>query len=264
MKRIITALSTLLLLTTLTLPCCAEAVFETAWDLNQVWAPSNYPDYVCGVWSNDGGTYDITIAVLNTDEGNRGKEEILELIEDDASVTFTYGEYSRNYLTDVQDELLELFKTKEEHGLISTALDEYESRIALGILKEYKGNKKTEELITNLTSQYGDIFTITYCDEPVLDTLLVTPPITTPITDNTIDNKKSQNITTIVLVLILITSIAFMVIRKRRKTVMQTNAGENITHTPLTEKEIEHTIKSSEIDYPQTLDKKILDEIESK
>lgn len=263
MKKLLTALTTIMLLITFTLPCCAEAVFETAWDLNQVWAPSNYPDYVCGVWSNDGGTYDITIAVLNTDEGNRGKEEILELIEDDASVTFTYGEYSRNYLTDVQDELLELFKTKEEHGLISTALDEYESRIALGILKEYKGNKKTEELIADLTTQYGDIFTVTYCDEPVLDTLLVTPPITTPITDNMIDNKKPQNITTIVLVLILITSIAFMVIRKKRQAIVQTNAGKNIEVTQFSEKEIEHAIKNSDIDYPQTLDKRILDEIES-
>lgn len=263
MKKLLIALTTIMLFITFTLPCYAEAVFETAWDLNQVWAPSNYPDYVCGVWSNDGGTYDITIAVLNTDEGNRGKEEILELIEDDASVTFTYGEYSRNYLTDVQDDLMELYKTNDEHGLISTALNEYESRIALGILKEYKGNKKTEELIADLTTQYGDIFTITYCDEPVEDTLLVTSPITTPITDNALGNTKSQNITTIVLVLILISSIAFMVIRKKRKTVMQTNTGENITFTPLTEKEIEHAIKNSDIDYPQTLDKRILDEIES-
>ena len=259
MKRIITALTTFLLLITLTLPCCAEAVFETAWDLNQVWAPSNYPDYVCGVWSNDGSTSSITIAVLNTDEGNRGKEEILELIEDDSSVTFTYGEYSRNYLTDVQDELLKLFKTKEEHGLISTALDEYESRITLGILKEYKDNEKTEQMLSDITNQYGDIFTVTYCDEPLEDTLLVTSPVTTPITDS----KSQPNMATIVLVLILIFSVSFLIIRKRRKTIMQTNAGENITHTPLTEKEIKHTIKSSEIDYPQTLDKQILDEIES-
>ena len=263
MKKILTALTIIVLLITFTLSCCAEAVFETAWDLNQVWAPTNYPDYVCGVWSTDGSMKNLTIAVLDTEEGNRGKQEILDLIEDDSTVTFTYGEYSRNYLTGIQDELLELFKTNEEHGLISTALNEYENKIALGILKEYKDNEKTEQLLSDITAQYGDIFTVTYCDEPVEDTLLVTSPVTAPITDSMVD-EKSPSITTIILMMILISSVAFMLIRKRRKAVMQTTARENVTVTQLSKKEVERAIKNSDIDYPQTLDKKILDEIENK
>lgn len=264
MKKILTALTIIVLLITFTLSCCAEAVFETAWDLNQVWAPTNYPDYVCGVWSTDGSMKNLTIAVLDTEEGNKGKQEILDLIEDDSTVTFTYGEYSRNYLTGVQDELLELFKTNEEHGLISTALNEYENKIALGILKEYKDNEKTEQLLSDITAQYGDIFTVTYCDEPVEDTLLVTSPVTAPITDSMVNDKNTTSITTIILMMILISSVAFMLIRKRRKAVMQTTARENVTVTQLSQKEVEHAIKNSDIDYPQTLDKKILDEIENK
>ena len=264
MKKILTALTIIVLLITFTLPCCAEAVFETAWDLNQMWAPTNYPDYVCGVWSTDGSMQNLTIAVLDTEEGNKGKQEILDLIEDDSTVTFTYGEYSRNYLINIQDELLELFKTEEEHGLISTALNEYESKIVLGILKEYKDNKKTEQMLSDITTQYGDIFTVSYCDKPVEDTLLVTPQVTTPINDNMVNRKSTPSITTITLVLVLISSVAFMVIRKKRNAIMLTNTGENITTTAPTKKEIEHTIKKSNIDYPQNLDKKILNEIENK
>lgn len=259
MKKIIALLLTTILLSALTFSFNAQAVFETAYDLNQMWAPSNtYPDYVCGVWSNDGSQYNLTIAVLDTEEGNRGKEEILELIEDDSSVTFTYGEYSRNYLTDVQDELIKLYKTNEEHGLISTALNEYENRIALGILKEYKGNEKTELLLSDLKAQYGDIFTVSYCDPPV-EEVLITAPVGEAVT---LDTKP--HLSTIILIILLLTSVAFMVIRKRNAYVMKTNTGKSLTAVSPTEKEIEHAIKNTDIDYPQALDKKVMDEIDNK
>lgn len=259
MKKITTLIMAIILLSVFTLSCYAEVTFETAYDLIQMWARSDsYPDYVCGVWTNDGSHSSITISVLDTEDGNRGKEEVLGLIEDDSSVTFTYGEYSRNYLTDVQNELLKLFKTKEEHGLISTALDEYNSRISLGILKEYKGNEKTEQILSDITNQYGDIFTVSYCDEPIED-LLITAPVgeTVPI------HTKPHYLSPILLILLLLSCVAFMVIRKRKTFVLKTNSGEMLNSSaPLSDKQVTDIVKTTYVDYPCGLDDKIMDAID--
>ena len=259
MKKILALIITTILLSVFTLSCYAEVTFNTAYDLIQMWARSDsYPDYVCGVWLNDGSHSSTTISVLDTEDGNRGKEEILGLIEDDSSVTFTYGEYSRNYLTDVQDELLKLFKTNEEHGLISTALDEYNSRISLGILKEYNGNEKTEQMLLDLTAEYGDIFTVNYCDEPIEELL-----ITAPVTETVPVQKKPHYLSTILLILLLLSCVTFMVIRKRRAFVLKTNNGETLSvSTPLTDKQVANIIKTADVDYPCELDNKIMDAID--
>ena len=69
--------------------CAAEAQYSTAGDLYEAWC-SNLPDYFCGVWSTDGGTTNLTFGIQNNASGNAGKQKILELIENDSSVTFVY------------------------------------------------------------------------------------------------------------------------------------------------------------------------------
>ena len=263
MKRIMSTFIVLILLLTTTITCCAQEKFHTAYDLFQVWSgPQAFPDYVCGVWSTDGSMNNITISVLKNDVGEKGKEEILELIEDDSSVTFTYGQYSRNYLTDVQKEVDKHFKNHEEHGLIGTALLEKEGKIGLHILKEYKDNKKTEELLTDLTSQYGDIFTLTYGDAFIeQDISITTNELIAPIENSNLQTNR-PSLSTIILVLILISSIAFMVVRKKRAKAMRTNSGEIVTSTAFTEKQVEQEIENASIHYPQTLDTKISEKID--
>ena len=263
MKRISTVVIAVFLLLSFTLPCCAHVKYDTAYDLFQVWSgPQAFPDYVSGVWCTDGNTSNLTIAVLKNDEGEKGKEEILELIEDDSSVTFTYGQYSRNYLTYVQKEVDKHFKNHEEHGLIGTALLEKEGKIGLHILKEYKDNKKTGELLTDLTSQYGDIFTLTYGDAFIeQDISITTNELIAPIENNNV-HRNYPSLSTIVLVLILISSIAFMIVRKKRAKAMRTNSGEIVTSTAFTEKQVEQEIENASIHYPQTLDTKISEKID--
>ncbi len=259
MKKIITMLNIFILIFSFSIPTFAQAPFTTARDLYQMWAPGNFPDYVCGVWSTDSSMRNLTIAVQNTEEGNNGKLEILKLIEDDSTVTFTYQTYSRNYLTDVQSKLSALFK--ENFGLISTALDECENKIVLGILKEYNGNVATENMIDELVSQYGDIFTISYCDEPIEDTIL-TAPIGKP---EPSESKPSHLTTILFIAILLLFCVSFMVIRKKHSVTIQTNTGETISaSSPLSEKEVEKIVKNTSVDYPKDLDKKILDTIEKK
>lgn len=259
MKKITALFISLFLIYSLCFSCSAEAVFETAGDLYQSWAGvDNYPDYVCGVWSTNGGSDYLTIAVLDTEEGEQGKSEILELVKDDSTVTFAYGEYSRDYLTKTLNEITQLFKTSEEHGIVAAALLDKENRIALTVVDEYENNEKSKETLDNLKSQYGDVFIINYAKQPVFsdDSAYISS------TDISIhDERKSPDYRAIVLLLILIFSVTFMIIRKRRQALLKTTTGEVISSTELSQKEIEHLIKHRDSEYPDELDNKIFEAI---
>ena len=74
-----------------------EARYRNAGELYEAWA-ENLPDYICGIWSIDGGTTNLTFGIQNNEAGDTGKQRMLDLIENDSSITFVYQEYSRNYL----------------------------------------------------------------------------------------------------------------------------------------------------------------------
>ncbi len=84
----------------------------------------------------DGGASNLTFGIQNTELGNAGKTEMLELVKDDSSITFVYQEHSRNYLLQIQKELDGYFE--KDFGLISTGLNEKNNCIVLGIFEERK------------------------------------------------------------------------------------------------------------------------------
>ena len=65
-----------------------QMTFPTLFDLFHHWCTDGYPDYVTGIWSTDGSSYNLTLGVTNDAAGEAGKQEILDQIEDDASVAF--------------------------------------------------------------------------------------------------------------------------------------------------------------------------------
>ena len=259
MKKITVLFTSLLLVFSLCFSSSAEAVFETAGELYQSWAGvDSFPSYVCGVWSTNGGSDNLTIAVLKTKEGENGKAEILGLVKDDSTVTFAYGEYSRDYLTQTLNEITELFKTSEEHGIVAVALLDKENRLELTVIDKYENNKESKETLENLKSQYGDVFIINYAKEPIISEDIAY----TTSTDISIhDDKHTPNYTNIVLLIILIFSVTFMVVRKRRQALLKTTTGEVMTTEKLSDNEIESLIKNSYITYPQELDNKISEAI---
>ena len=259
MKKITTLFISLLLVYSLCFSSSAEAVFSTARELYESWAGvDNYPDYVCGVWSTNGSGDYLTIAVLDTEEGEQGKAEILDLVEDDSTVTFAYGEYSRDYLTNTLNEVTKLFKTSKEHGIVAVALSDKENRIALTVIDEYENNEVSNETLDNLKAQYGDVFIINYAKQPIFSEDLAYISST----DISIhEEKDTPDYSTIVLFVILIFSIAFMIVRKRHQALLKTTTGEVISSTELSHKEIENLIKNCETPYPETLDKKIYEAI---
>ena len=169
MKKLTAVLLVLTLLFGFSLTAFAEeAKFEKMKDLNNYWAENDaYPDWFCGVWTETGSLNNLVVAVLDTEEGERGKQEILDLIEDDSSVTFTYGEYSRNYLVSVQHSFT--YEIFQELGLSYTAFLDDKCRIELGILYEKRNDPKVQEKLEEIKKQYGDIFTVKYVDGLVSD-----------------------------------------------------------------------------------------------
>ena len=96
-----------------------EGKYATMGELYQAWGGyEGYPDYICGVWSTDGGMSNMTVAVTKDKAGERGKEEILSLLENPNSVTFTYQSYSYQELQEVNEAVVVLYiSLKYTHSL---------------------------------------------------------------------------------------------------------------------------------------------------
>lgn len=256
MKKLIVAIAALVLAFTCVVSVTAAEEFATAGDLYQYWAENSMPDYVCGVWSTDGSMTNLTIAVQDNEAGNAGKQEILDLIADDSTVTFTYQQYSRNYMLKVQEEIFPYFE--KDLGLISTGVDEYQNRIVLGIHEDRINEKATQEMLSELNEKYGDIFVIEQSSGIYLtveDTL-----------ENFGKEKSSDNKYQIPIICALILFAAagtgMIIFRKRRIKLLQTDTGETAVSAPLSTKEIENMVKKSNAKITSELDSKIMREIE--
>ena len=94
--------------------------YKTMGDLYQLWGMEGYPDYVCGVWSNDGTMDSLTVAVTKDEKGETGKKEILSLIENHESVDFTYMTYSYNELRQVQRGVEEILMRETDAGNLNS------------------------------------------------------------------------------------------------------------------------------------------------
>ncbi|MBE6650232.1 MAG: hypothetical protein E7613_02850 [Ruminococcaceae bacterium] len=249
MKKIIVVL----LMMMLSITALAQEQFENAGELFQYWEGNDaYPDYVCGMWSTDGGYFNLTISVQNTEEGNRGKEEILALVEDDNSITFVYGENSYNYLKFVQNELIPYFG--KESGLIMSGIDVMTSRINVGFLEEKMYAPETVALMEELRGKYGDVFTVetsglvyTYTED--------IPPVSVDFIE-----KSAKDYTAFAVIggLLLLLGAAAVF----RKKVMVANTGETLTRGTPSKKEVEEAVKNTKIDYPSNLDTKIKEKID--
>ena len=233
----------------LTVTVSAESQFKNAGELFQHWEGNDaYPDYVCGVWSTDGGHINLTISVLDNEEGNRGKEEILDLVENDATIIFEYGEYSYNFLRRVQRELEPYMNL--ETGFISSGVDVRGSRLNIGILEEKLGTPETVAMLEEIKEKYGDIFSVEASKMVELYTLEEQLP------DVILDGNKvsSDHMAFAVIGAMLLLLLAFVVLRRR---VAVTDTGDTVTNAPLTKRSVKKMIASSTVEYPSELDEKI-------
>ena len=256
MKKLFTLIFSFFLICTCTTSVrAAEAQYSTAGDLYEAWY-SNLPDYICGVWTADGGTT-LTFGIQNNEAGNAGKQKILELIENDSSVTFVYQEFSRNYLLQIQKEIDGYFE--KDLGLISTGLDDINNCIVLGILKERKDNADTQNMISEVSEKYGNAISVEYTDKIIALTHSENKPSFTQLTP-----YPSQSVMLPAIMTILVLSgVVFVIATRRKMLILQTDRGTTVSTTRLpAAKDVEDMVKQSNYSVPSDLRQKVMDMID--
>lgn len=222
-----------------------KATYSTAGDLYEAWH-DNLPDYICGVWSTNGGSSHITFGIQNNESGNAGKQEMLELVENDSTLTFVYQVFSRNYLLQIQKEIDEYLG--EDLGLVSTAVDDINNCIVLGILEERKDDLDTQNMIEDIIRKYASAVNIEYTDE-ILFTIGET------------DTFHTQLIlqVTIVITSFFLIGIGILVAKRRKMSVLRTTIGTTVAaSTSLSVKEVEDLVRASHYRVPSDLDQKVM------
>lgn len=237
------------------------AEYKNVYELFQYWENDAYPDYVCGIWSTNGGVAYLTVAVNTKD----AKDEILSLIEDDSSVSFTYQKYSKNYLLSIIDEMNTKFCEYEfakETGFLAMCLNEYENRVEITIDDEKIENSATVELVTELENRFGEAVYIEYSDaDTVVSTEDLVAHLDNTVTYQEIPEKENTALEAhlsvccvILAISLLVLSCAF-ILQKRRA--LRTVNGKTVTSGRVTLKEIEELIKNSPAEPSSKLDEKI-------
>ena len=249
MKKIFTLILTIVFICSCSIiASAAESKYNTAGELYEAWC-ENLPDYICGVWSTDGGANNLTFGIQNNADGNAGKQEMLSLVKNDSTLTFVYQEYSRNYLLQIQREIDEYMI--KDLGLVETALDEQNNCIELGILTERKDDVNTQNMLEEIIDKYGKAVSVHYTDKIFDLTIGVEKPF------------QSQHFLLYIVGIITVLLVGlFFVFQKRNIPLLQTNNGATVSATtyPST-KEVENLVRKTQYDIPSELDQRIMREI---
>ncbi len=232
--------------------------YPTLFDLFQHWCNEGYPDYVTGVWSNDGSAYNLTVGVT----GEAGKQEILNLVEDDSSVTFTTQTYSRNYLLQIQEEL-DLYFKQEELGLVFTGIDDTDNCVTVGILDRKESDEITQNFIAELRATYGNAISIEYTGTIVTQTLEEIGPSAPLSPSCTEKNTSFSPLLTAGLILIpLLVFGIYFALRRRFVPVLQTNAGGTVAPSgKFSVKQVEGIVKDSSLTVSKEVDERVMAKI---
>ena len=242
---------------------------KTINDLFQYWEINGYPDYVCGVWSTDGSEQNLTVGILKTDEGENGKSEILEKIENDEAVTFEYQKYSKNYLFEVQNYLFGYYKTVQdgvEEVVPSSYIDETKNVYVVEILEGAENDERVTALLSNLKTQFGKAVKEEY-GAKLINTMVETGEmtdgaLTTGTSGQVEDPGEAIPLISGGIVLIVFAIIYLMVNKKKGGMQMQTTANTVIpVYSFNTKKEIKAMIKNADVIVPNGLDEKINEKI---
>lgn len=226
----------------------AEEKYNNAGELYEAWA-ENLPDFICGVWSTDGGVVNLTFGIQNSEAGNAGKQRMLDLIEDDSTITFVYQKYSRNDLLRIQQEIDKYMQL--DLGLISTGVYDTRNCVALGILEERKDDAKTKAMIREITDKYGDAVAVEYTGEIV----------PTVLTEQTVRTAEVVPLLSIALVVVVLTFAVLLAVQKRGFLLQTGNGATVVSAAAPTEKALKAMIQTAGYQTSSDLDQRIMNAI---
>lgn len=239
-----------------------QTTYPTLFDLFQYWCNEGYPDYVTGIWSNDGSSYNLTVGLVEGATGEAGKQEILDLVENDSSITFTTQTYSYNYLRQVQDELTPYFK--QELGMVGTGVSEMENCVDVEFLTEKANDETTLNFIAELKKTYGDAISVSSTEGYTLRQTTEEIGLVNPLAPSTGGNTSfSPLLIAGVIIIPLLVFGLYFALRKRFVPVMQTNTGRTVARTGnISAKEVAELVRDSYLTVSREVDEKVMERIE--
>ena len=169
MKRILMIAMCLCLLHSVPVRAAAEetGIYENAGALYEAWVTADcVPDYITAVISTDGGSDNLTFGLVEGEAGEQGRQEILELVKDDSTVTVLYQTYSRNALYRIQDAIVNEYFGRDL-GLVTAGVSEWANQLIVEIKTDYAENADTLQMIREVTEQYGDRVSFRFTDSEI-------------------------------------------------------------------------------------------------
>ena len=206
-----------------------EGKYATMGELYQAWGGyAGYPDYICGVWSTVGGMSNMTVAVTKDKAGERGKAEILSLLENPNSVTFTYQSYSYQELQEVNEAVVKRMMAGDQ-SIVACGIYEMENKVHISVLETAENAEKTAQ---KLVKTYGDKVTVE------LGAMLF---------DTTMEETYDRGVPGVLLVLAA-TAVLLGITVAVKLPARLTSAGKVITERPMSRRQVEKLVaKSTEI-----------------
>lgn len=232
MKRILCAV---LAVVCLLVPVAAKEKYATAMDLYQSWE-GEYPDYVCGVWSESGGGH-LTIAVVDVD----AKAKILGQVEDVSTMTLILQKYSQKELLAIQDAMIPYM----ERGWIwTTALDESNNRVVVGLNLDNR-SAEMDAFVMDTVAQYGTavVFEKGY-------------PVELSVGDQLDISVSQDQPWWLIGAAVLFAVACLMLAARHRRRALLTTAGNTVSDTALTEQ-----IRQTPLAPDEELEKKIYESV---
>ena len=251
MKRIFLLAMSLILLCSFPVRAAAEeaGIYENAGALYEAWVSGDcVPDYITAVISTDGGTDNLTFGLVAGDAGERGRQEILDLVRNDASVTIMYQTYSRNELDGILDEIVSEYFA-QDLGLVTAGVYEGANKIILEVKTDYVENPDTLQMIRDVTDRYGDRVSFSFTDSEIVPVVNTQTMVTNPIMVIA-DHKSSFNLLGFSLILcsMMLAVLCYLEIRRHRLIAATGNGAVVIQESkPLSRKEVEDAIRSTEV-----------------
>ena len=162
----------------------AEAKYATAGEYWDSWEGER-PDFITSAYYTDGGFANVVFGLVDNEVGRAAQQEILNLIEDDSTVSFIYQTYSYNELDEIFQEMHKYFEM--EMGLVMLGVDSSENCVAMEILEEKANDPETLKLIEEIKGLYADKVSVRWiskdqapvpCDpeEPTVEPTVSTEP----------------------------------------------------------------------------------------
>ena len=206
-----------------------EGKYATMGELYQAWGGyEGYPDYICGVWSTDGGMSNMTVAVTKDKAGERGKEEILSLLENPNSVTFTYQSYSYQELQEVNEAIVSRMMAGDQ-SIVACGIYELENKVHISVLETAEN---AEETAQKLVKTYGD---------------KVMVELGSMVFDTTMEETYDRGVPGVLLVLAAAAVLLGITVAVKLPARL-TSAGKVITERPMSRRQVEKLVaKSTEI-----------------